>query len=486
MNPLLKCDTYKTCHESMMPKGMERLDSYFVPRKSMIEKQQKIVFFGLQAFLQKVKKDFDENFFKVPVDDLKKEYMKYMNIQLGQDVYNTDRIEKLHKLGYLPLEIEALPEGSLVNMGVPMIHIHNTLPEFHWLGQWFECWVLNEVWKSCNFATIGHMYYKLAKKYYDMTTDGLDPRNAAADFSMRGMSGMDEAEKCSAAWLLSFNKTSTIPALNYIDKYYDADCSLNGFGKSCISTEHSVMAANYAIDGDEISFYRRMLTELYPDSTFSIVSDTYDYWNIVDNILPQLKNEILNHNGKLLVRPDSGDQYTNVIETVQKLWDTFGGTVNSKGYKVLNPHIGIILGDGATLQCVEKIWKKLTEMKFAASNVAFGCGAFAMTAVFEKDKMIINTRDTWNMACKATYCVINGKEYPIFKDPKTDSGMKKSHRGLVHVSQDENGDFKYVDNLNMKEYEDYNKSHPSAFITVFKDGEFYNRQSFPQIRKRLD
>ena len=171
MNPLLKCDTYKTCHESMMPKGLERLDSYFVPRKSMIEKQQKIVFFGLQAFLQKVKKDFDENFFKVPVEDLKKEYMKYMNIQLGQDVYNTDRIEKLHKLGYLPLEIEALPEGSLVNMGVPMIHIHNTLPEFHWLGQWFECWVLNEVWKSCNFATIGHMYYKLAKKYYDMTTD---------------------------------------------------------------------------------------------------------------------------------------------------------------------------------------------------------------------------------------------------------------------------------------------------------------------------
>ena len=163
MNPLLKCDTYKTCHESMMPNGIERLDSYFVPRKSMLENQQKIVFFGLQAFLQKVKDDFEKNFFKVPLDTLKCEYMKYMNIQLGQDVYNIDRVEKLHKLGYLPLEIEALPEGSLVNMGVPMIHIHNTIPEFHWLGQWFECWILNEVWKSCNFATIGYMYLKLAK-----------------------------------------------------------------------------------------------------------------------------------------------------------------------------------------------------------------------------------------------------------------------------------------------------------------------------------
>ncbi len=255
--------------------------------------------------------------------------------------------------------------------------------------------------------------------------------------------------------------------------------------KKVFDTDKEAIAYAKMVNVMNASHMIHKQTELYPDSTFSIVSDTYDYWNIVDNILPQLMNEILNHNGKLLVRPDSGDQYTNVIETVQKLWNTFGGTVNSKGYKVLNPHIGIILGDGATLQCVEKIWKKLTEMKFAASNVAFGCGAFAMIAVFEKDKMIINTRDTWNMACKATYCVINGKEYPIFKDPKTDSGMKKSHRGLVHVSQDENGDFKYVDNLNMKEYEDYNKSHPSAFITVFKDGKFYNRQSFPQIRKRL-
>lgn len=228
-----------------------------------------------------------------------------------------------------------------------------------------------------------------------------------------------------------------------------------------------------------------MLTKLYPNSTFSIVSDTYDYWNIVNNVLPELKSEIINHNGKLLVRPDSGDQYTNVIKTVEKLWDTFGGTVNKKGYKVLDKHIGIILGDGATLQCVEKIWKKLKNMKFAASNVSFGCGAFAMTAVFEKDRIIINTRDTWNMACKATYCVIDGKEYPIFKDPKTDSGMKKSHKGLVYVCQNENGDFEYTDGLCMEEYKKMCEDRPSAFITVFKDGKFYNRQSFSKIRKKL-
>jgi nicotinamide phosphoribosyltransferase len=210
--------------------------------------------------------------------------------------------------------------------------------------------------------------------------------------------------------LLSANKTSSIPALPYIDKYYDADCSFNHIGIGAVSTEHSVMGANYALDGDERTFVKRLLTELYPNTSFSMVSDTYDYWNMVNNIIPSLKNEILAHNGKLLVRPDSGDQYETVINTVLSLWDNFGGDINTKGYKVLNPHIGVILGDGCTQNVVKKIFNELDRLGFAANNVIFGVGAFCFTAIFEGDKMIVNTRDTWGVAMKATYGVFGDKE----------------------------------------------------------------------------
>jgi nicotinamide phosphoribosyltransferase len=296
---------------------------------------------------------------------------------------------------------------------------------------------------------------------------------------------MNEAVRCSAAWLLSANKTSSIPALPYIDKYYDADCSTNNIGLGAVSTEHSVMGANYALDGDERTFVKRLLTELYPNTSFSMVSDTYDYWNMVNNIIPSLKNEVLEHNGKLLVRPDSGDQYETVINTVLSLWDNFGGTLNTKGYKVLDPHIGVILGDGCTQNVVKKIWEELDRLGFAANNVIFGVGAFCFTAIFEGDKMIVNTRDTWGVAMKATYGKFGDKELMIYKDPKTDTdNLKKSHKGLVFVERD--GDnFNATDGLLNSDYVEYSKNHKSAFRPVFVDGITFNRESFNTIRERL-
>jgi nicotinamide phosphoribosyltransferase len=296
---------------------------------------------------------------------------------------------------------------------------------------------------------------------------------------------MNEAVRCSAAWLLSANKTSSIPALPYIDKYYDADCSTNKIGLGAVSTEHSVMGANYALDGDERTFVKRMLTELYPNTSFSMVSDTYDYWNMVNNIIPSLKDEVLSHNGKLFIRPDSGDQYETVVNTVLSLWDNFGGTINTKGYKVLDPHIGVILGDGCTQNVVKKIWKELDRLGFAANNVIFGVGAFCFTAIFEGDKMIVNTRDTWGVAMKATYGKFGDKELMIYKDPKTDTdNLKKSHKGLVFVERD--GDnFKYTDGLLNGTYVEYRKTHEFALRPVFIDGNMFNRESFTTIRERL-
>ena len=479
-------DTYKNIHCDSYPENTEMMVSYLVPRKSMFENQQKVVVFGIQAAIKKLKEIADEWFAK-PLSEVIRNYERTMNLQLGPGNYNTDHIEKLHKLGYLPLNISALKEGSLVNMGVPILSVESTNgKDFAWLAQWTECFLQGEIWKPCNDATIGYMYYKLAKKYYDMTTDGADPRMAASDFGMRGMSCMEEAMKCSAAWLINFNKTSTVPALGWLDYYYNADCSYNHLGIGAVSIEHSVVSSNVANGMSERDLIKNLL-EQYKNASFSYVADTYDYYDIVDNVLPTLKNEINEHNGKFLVRPDSGDQYENVIHTVQKLWETFGGTENSKGYKVLNPKVGVILGDGCTLKQVEKIWKKLTEMKFAATNVVFGVGAFCFHAVFENDKMIVSTRDTFGFAQKTTYIrLTNGEQRFVVKDPKTDTDkLKKSHKGLIYVEKTEDG-YSAIDGLDNIDYPKLDAKKPDELSMIFINGNLVNRQTLLDIRSRLE
>lgn len=489
-NALLLCDTYKCVHHKMYNSSLKALTSYWVPRKSMFKNQenQKMVFFGLQSFIQEYLIDyFKDNFFDVPINDVIDTYQHYLNIQLGTGNYEIDHLKELHELGYLPLHIEALPEGSLVNMGVPCICVTNTDYRFAWLVQWIECLMQAELWKICNHATIGNMYYRLAKKWYEKTVDDtIDPRNAFSDFGMRGMSGMQEAMKCSAAWLLSSNKTSTIAALPYIDKYYDADCSKHNIGIGAISTEHSVMSSNYAIDGDEITFVKRLLTELYPNVSFSMVSDTYDYWNMIENILPSCREEIMSHNGTLFVRPDSGDQVQTVIRTIKKLWDVFGGSLNTKGYKLLTSKIRVILGDGSTLSTVEKIWTQLESDGFASNNVIFGVGAFCFSAIFENDKLIVNTRDTFGLAQKTTHGQLVEKEIFIFKDPKTDTdNLKKSHKGLVFVEEVDD-EFIHTDNLSFEDYFIYQKTHINAMRAVFNNGTLLNKEDFTTIRERLE
>lgn len=476
---LLLSDTYKQCHDRMYPKGLTKLVSYWVPRKSMLENQNEMVFFGLQAFIKEyLNERFYEEFFNLNDDEVIQLYTDAMNIQIGESNYDTDKIINLHRLGYLPLEIRSLPEGTLVPMGVPCIEITNTHEDFAWLVQWIECILQVELWKPCCHATIGYMYRNIADYWYNKTVDGIPSDMACADFGMRGMSCMDEAIRCSASWLLSFNKTSTIPTINYIDKYYNADCKNNDIGIGAVSTEHSVMGANFSIDGDEVTFVKRLLTELYPDTSFSMVSDTYDYWNMINNILPQCKEEIMNHKGKLLVRPDSGDIVEISVKTIERLWKIFGGIINTKGYKVLDPHIGIIYGDGCILSNVETIWRELESRGFAANNIAYGVGAFCFSAIVENGKMIVVTRDTFGIAMKATYGVIDGKKVMIYKDPKTDtSHLKKSHKGCCKVYK-EAGELKCQDQF-------LEISNDSLLTTIFKNGMLVREDTFVNIRKRM-
>jgi nicotinamide phosphoribosyltransferase len=447
----------------------------------MNEHFPKMVVWGIHPFITDINYAFNA-FFQLPLEVVMNEYDHYIGAHLGIGNVARDRIVELHELGYLPLEIRAMPEGTVVNMGIPIVEMRNTHPRFAWVVQWVECLLQTEVWPMCAYATVGWEYHKVAKKYYEMTAPGADPFMAMADFGFRGMSCLEDATRCSASWLLSFNKTSTIPALPYLDDYYNAHCAENKIGLGAVSTEHSVMAANYAIDGDEITFVKRMLTEIYPNTSFSMVSDTYDYWNMVNNIIPACKKEILAHNGKLLVRPDSGDMVSITIGTIQKFWDTFGGTINEAGYKVLDPHIGLIYGDGCTLNKVTEIYETLAQLGFAATNVVFGVGAFCFHALFDpSNKFTVLTRDTWGMAMKATHGVFGGQSVPIYKDPKTDvGGLKKSQKGCCQVIRGEDGNFICKDG-----FEGWVTNNLTHLGTVFYDGHMCNVDTFQTIRTRL-
>ena len=479
---MLYSDSYKQTHNKMYPDNQEYLVSYLTPRKAMNDNFSKMVVYGIQPFIMELTRAFND-FFDKTLDEVMYEYDHYIGAHLGIENVARDRIIELHELDYLPLEIRAMPEGTIVNMGVPIVEMRNTHPRFAWLVQWVECLLQTEVWPMCAYATVGWEYHKVAEKYYTMTAPGADPFMAMADFGFRGMSCLEDATRCSASWLLSFNKTSTIPALPYLDDYYHANCAENKIGIGAVSTEHSVMAANFAIDGDEITFVKRMLTEIYPNTSFSMVSDTYDYWNMVNNIIPACKEEVLAHNGKLLIRPDSGDMVAITIGTIQKLWEVFGGTINEAGYKVLDPHIGLIYGDGCTLNRVEQIYESLEKLGFAATNVVFGVGAFCFHALFSPDnKFTVLTRDTWGMAMKATYGVFGGKEVPIYKDPKTDNGgLKKSQKGCCRVVYNlTTGLYECIDGFSA-----WVDDGMTCLETIFRNNTWVKGYTFAEIRQRL-
>ena len=251
------------------------------------------------------------------------EYERVLNAALGTGAYNSEKIKKLHRLGYLPIEILALPEGTKVPMHVPMFGVTNTHPDFAWLPQALESLISAEMWHPMLSATVGATYRDIVNEYYALScSDNLPKARALGDFSFRGQECLQSAVKSSAGWCLSFLNTATVPVIPYLEENYNCDCTKEDVAFGAVSTEHSVMCSNYAVDGDEITLLRRLLTEIYPDTSFSVVLDSYDYWNIINEVLPQLKEEILNHNGCMLMRGDSGDCVEVVTQTVFRLWDT--------------------------------------------------------------------------------------------------------------------------------------------------------------------
>lgn len=540
MNPLILVDSYKVHHTKMYPDGMTKLYSNFTPRKSRIKGVEHVVFFGLQHFiLEYLIEKFNDEFFifdkeirDLAIKENEKSSLAYFKIykkkviddykkHIKLDDYS--HIEKLWDLGYLPIEIKALPEGTLIPIGVPVFTITNTHPDFAWLVNYLETLISAMMWQPITSATIANEYKKILKSWAIKTTGSAEGVEwQGHDFSMRGMSSVETATLSGMAHLLSFTGTDTIPAIYALESSYNPQKGTI-IGGSVPATEHSVMCMGEK--ETEIETFKRLL-KLYPTGILSVVSDTWDLWKVLTEYLPQIKDEILSRDGKLVIRPDSGNPVDIICGTMNRdlstykigdtlkeegsfgkegnyrsginfkvlpehkgvielLWDVFGGTTNKQGYKVLDPHIGAIYGDGIGLHNVEEIMSRLEAKGFASTNIVLGFGSYGYQ---------YNTRDTFGFAMKATYGEIThnledmrGRFYDeiepreIFKDPITDDGTKKSKKGLLQILGDKNNR-----NITVHDQQDWEQEGKGLLKTVFKDSKLIKATTLEEIRERLN
>jgi nicotinamide phosphoribosyltransferase len=483
--PILLSDSYKQFHFKMYPKDMTLLFSNMTPRKSRMKNVDKAVFFGLQYYLKEyLIKQWNELFFQKEWSEIEKEYKRFHKFFSQVDV-STEHLKKLHNLGYLPLKFMALPEGSQVPMRTPFFVMWNTHDDFAWLVNFLETAISTTIWDLITVATISKQFRKVADKYAMETADNTDFSPwQIHDFSQRGRSS-NESTFNQAGHLLSAFGTDTIPAVLFLEEYYNANMENEIIGGSVPASEHSVMTS-YGKE-DEFGAFKRLM-EQFPTGILSIVSDSFDLWQVCRDFLPKLKEDILGREGKIVIRPDSGDPIEIICGTnpefgylgekdycqnkgvVELLWDVFGGTINEKGYKILHPNIGCIYGDSITIDRMEEILKRLKSKGFASTNIVFGAGSWTFNA---------NTRDSLGMAVKSTYCEVGGDKREIFKDPITDDGMKKSAKGLIAVFKDENGE------LYIKDQSTWEEVLNCEFIPVFENGLLLRDYSLQEIRERL-
>ncbi|MHA6482128.1 nicotinate phosphoribosyltransferase [Paenibacillus sp. strain BS8-2] len=481
----LLCDFYKVSHKNQYPKGTEIVYSTWTARTSRVKDVEHVIAFGFQSFVKEyLMTYFDKHFFSRPKAEVVEEYKRVIHYALGVAEPDAEHISELHELGYLPIRVKAVKEGTLVPIKVPMLTIENTNPAFFWLTNYLETLMSCQLWLPANSATLAFEYRQILEEYARRTNgDTSFVPFQGHDFSMRGMGSLEAAMSSGAGHLLSFTGTDTIPAILYLENHYGANMENELVGTSIPATEHSVMCAH---GRDEMASYRYLIKEVYPEGFVSIVSDTWDLWSVIDVVIRGLKEDIMSRDGKVVIRPDSGDPVLilcgdpdaeDVFErkgVIELLWEIFGGTVTEKGFKQLDSHIGAIYGDAITIDRCREICEKLADKGFASTNMVYGIGSFTYQ---------YNTRDTFGFALKSTFTVVNGEERLIFKDPKTDSNkMKKSQTGLVRVVEND-GVITYVDNLSRVQYETFEQE--DLLEDVFVDGKLVREHTLGEIRGRL-
>ncbi|WGH49973.1 nicotinate phosphoribosyltransferase [Pseudoalteromonas phage vB_PtuP_Slicky01] len=479
--PLLK-DAYKAFHHRAYNPLVTHVYSNFTNRfnkHSNVKGNKAVVFFGLQRMIIKVLiRNWNKSFFQEDKAEVVAEYNRVISAMLGKPI-DTKHIEDLWDLGYLPIEIKALPEGSLVPYGVPPFTITNTVSGFGWVVNMLETVISAEMWGISTSATTAY-YYRKRFEESSLPKDMI--KFMGHDFSYRGMFGTEAAAMSGLGHLTSFVGSDVIPAALEAEEYYDAKIDKELVFSSVDATEHSVMCS-YEQAG-ELESLKHLITKVTPTGIISIVSDTWDFWKLVTEYLPALKDVILGRDGTVVIRPDSGDPVKILCGDpespiahenkglIECLWDIFSGTVDASGLKVLHKNIGAIYGDSITLERQDEIITRL-EAKGFLPLVVLGIGSYTYQYV---------TRDTHGSAVKATDVQMGeGNHVAISKDPKTDSS-KKSAKGLLMVVKEADGTYGLLDDVDpMLEGSELNRLEP-----VFKDGVLLKRTTLNEVRKLID
>lgn len=514
MKEIINCtDGYKLGHHRMYPEGTEKVYSNWTPRsnKYFPEATEGAVVFGIQYLIKEYFiKQFNENFFNLPKDEAIQSFYRRINNFVGIDSVGIEHIEKLWDLGYLPICIKALPEGSICPIRVPMMTITNTEPDFFWLTNYLETIISCTLWMPCTSATRARLYKKELARHAKLTgfPEEVNLGFCCHDFSMRGMAGLEAAIISGMAHMTSFVGSETIPAIAALEEYYKANSDNELIAATVPATEHSVMCAGG--EKDEFETYKRLINELYPTGFVSIVSDTWDFWNVVENYLPKLKNDILARDGRVVIRPDSGDpvdiicglrtnphfhtrikegkyyccynpfddnaKYVEVSEgqyygAYYMLGKIFGWNTTIKDYRYPSTKVGLLYGDSITLERQKQIYMRLENAHMAACNLVLGIGSYSYQYA---------SRDSLGFAVKATACAINGELKEIFKHPKTDDGTKNSLKGLIAVYRDKDGKYYAKDQVSEKE------EQGGCLETVFLNGILTKEYSLNEIRERIN
>lgn len=463
MNKILAVDSYKLSHFLQYPPGTEYISSYIEPRgvASDFVPTNEVVNVGMQAYMNKY---------------LESPYTK-------EELYEAQEIANLHGVpfnfqgweyiinkygGYLPLLIQALPEGTVFPIGVPQVQVVNTDDKLAWLTSVIETQLLRAIWYPSTVATLSREVKKICKQYLLDTADNLDALDFMLhDFGARGVSSGESAALGSMAHLVNFKGTDTLEAIKLIRDVYPSD-EYDVAGFSIPAAEHSTITS-WKEHGGEVAAYRNMINQFGGEGKiYAVVSDSYDIYHAVEKLWgEELRPEVLSKGGRVVIRPDSGEPVQMVLQIVNTLGVKFGHTINSKGYRVLNTAVRVIQGDGVDYFKIVEILQALKDEGWSVENVVFGMGGGLLQKV---------NRDSLKYAMKASAISVGGKWSDIYKDPITDKG-KVSKRGRLVV----NPDFK-VYKEDFQHALDENLLEPVYFMNDIEP--VFSTTQFEEIRQR--
>ena len=461
-NLILLTDSYKVTHWKQYPKGTTKVYSYLESRGGEFDNT---LFYGLQYFIKRYLSG------QVITDEKIQQAKKLLNSHLGSDLFNElgwRHILEKHN-GYLPVRIKAVPEGTVVKTGNVLVTVENTDPEVPWLTNYIESLLLN-IWYPITVGTLSREIKKNLINYLKKTTSYNSEEISGLvafmlhDFGCRGVGNPETACLGGSSHIINFMGTDTVSAILFAQEFYNTE---NPLAFSIPASEHSTMTSWG--EPFEVKAMENML-DSYPTGLVACVSDSFDiiracrdYWGTA------LRDKILSRDGRLVIRPDSGDPVQTLKQIFHILWDKFGGTTNDKGFKVLDPHVRVIQGDGVNFESISDICDMMIEEGFSIENIAFGMGGALLQKV---------DRDTQKFAFKCSSITINGEEAEVRKNPieinekgERVQSFKKSKAGRLKL-------------VNGQTIEHSHDEDGDELVEVFLNGKVMKEWTFEEVRER--